>query len=125
SGWGLTGTSIDAPLVEKVHSGNASAKDKIAIIQLNGVIMEGSLHYVHKQIEQAAKDKSVKAVVLRINSPGGSITASDDLYRRLVQLREGKAPGSTGKKPIVVSMAALAASGGDYISMAGQKHLYD
>ena len=53
--------------------------------------MEGLLGYVHKQIEQAARDKHVKAVVLRINSPGGSITASDDLHRRLTELRDGNA----------------------------------
>ncbi len=110
-----------APLNETVHSGNASAKDKIAIIHVDGVIMEGLLNYPHKQIEQAADDKEVKAVVLRINSPGGSITASDDLHRRLVDLQEGTTPGmKSAKKPLVVSMGSLAASGGYYIAAPAQ-----
>jgi len=84
--------------------------------------MEGTLHYAHKEIEEAAADSRVKAVVLRINSPGGSITASDDLLRRLVNLREGKTPGHpSAKKPMVVSMASLTASGGYYIAMAAEK----
>ena len=61
-----------------------------------------------------------KAVVLRVNSPGGTITASDDLYHRLVRLREGTAPHASGKKTLVVSMGSLAASGGYYISMPAE-----
>ncbi len=113
-------------LSEKVVSG--SKTDKIAIVRLEGVIMEGGLDYVHKQIDQAAKDKHVKAVVFRINSPGGSITASDDLFRRLVELRDGgpKLADGTLKskhdpKPLVVSMASLAASGGYYVALPGEK----
>ncbi|GIW82062.1 MAG: hypothetical protein KatS3mg105_3869 [Gemmatales bacterium] len=109
-------------LREQHYSGNENAKDRIAIITMDGVIMEGMLDFVHKQIKNAAADDSVKAVVLRINSPGGSITASDDLHRRLQQLRDGTTPGHRSfKKPIVVSMGSLAASGGYYISMPAQK----
>jgi protease-4 len=111
----------NAPLNETFHSGKADAKDKIAIIRINGVLMEGLLNYPQKQIEQAVEDKEVKAVVLRINSPGGSITASDDLHRRIVQLRDGKTPGKDApKKPVIVSMGSLAASGGYYIATPGQ-----
>jgi protease-4 len=112
------------PLIERQTSGESKATNKVAVIEVEGVLLEGLLGYAHRQIETAAKDKTVKAIVLRINSPGGSITASDNLYHRLVQLRDGKTPGSTGKKPIVVSMASLAASGGYYISMAGGQHLF-
>lgn len=107
-------------LTAHYHSGSKNAKhDKIAIIRVEGVLMEGFLGYAKKQIEAAARDKDVKAVVLRVNSPGGTITASDELYHRLLQLRQGRLPRATGEKPIVVSMASLAASGGYYISMAG------
>src|SRR5262249_18319856 len=61
-------------LVEHHYAGETSAKDKVAIVRLEGVILEGFLDYVHKQTDAAAADKDVKAVVLRINSPGGSIT---------------------------------------------------
>jgi protease-4 len=58
---------------------------------------------------------------VRIESPGGTITASEDLHRRLVQLRDGTTPKfqatGTTKKPLVVSMGAMAASGGYYIAM--------
>jgi protease-4 len=102
-------------LPEKHHAGQKSASDKIAIIHISGVLVDGMMSYPNKQIEQAAADKNVKAVVVRINSPGGSITASDDLHRRLTELRDGK-DGRSGK-PLVVSMGALAASGGYYIAM--------
>jgi protease-4 len=118
--WQLGNPAAEVPLVEKVISGNASAKDKIAVVQLDGVIMEGFLGYLHRQIEQAAKDKQVKAVVLRINSPGGTITASEDLHRRLTELTEGNKTRKYDKKPLVVSMASMAASGGYYVAMPGQ-----
>jgi protease-4 len=114
----LHGSDEEKKLTVKHHSGDASADDKIAIINVSGVIMDGMMSYVNKQIEQAAADKHVKAVVLRINSPGGSITASDDLHRRLCELRDGK--DGHGPKPIVVSMGAMAASGGYYIAMPGK-----
>lgn len=125
SGIGGSGELTTLSLTEKVVSGSKS--DKIAIIELEGVIMEGALTYVHKQIEQAARDKSVKGVVLRINSPGGSITASDDLYRRLKALRDGGPTLADGTikskhepKKLVVSMASLAASGGYYVALPAE-----
>jgi protease-4 len=77
------------------------------------------LNFVHKQIEKVARDPKVKAIVLRIDSPGGTITASQDLYARLLELRDGthlKAQGVA--RPIIVSMGGVAASGGYYIAMA-------
>ncbi len=62
-------------------------------------------------LESARKDDDVKAVVLRINSPGGSGLASDNIWRAVELLRE--------KKPVVVSMGDYAASGGYYIAMGG------
>ncbi len=108
------------PLGEKRYTGTSTATDKIAIITLDGVILEGMLGYAHKQIEQAADDHHVKAVVVRINSPGGSITASDDLYQRLTELRDGNPKKNHGARPLIVSMGGMAASGGYYIAMPGQ-----
>ncbi len=122
------GSDEDSALAirERFHSGASGAADKVAVVQIDGTIMEGMLSYPHKQIERAAGDSRVKAVVVRIVSPGGTITASDDLYRRLVHLRDGTTPkfqsgGNTAPKPLVVSMGALAASGGYYIAMPAQK----
>jgi hypothetical protein len=86
------GEASHATIVESFHSGNRSAATKVAILQLDGVIMEGQNQFIRNQLEQAAEDSSVQAVVLRINSPGGTITGSDDLHRRLNQLKDGKYP---------------------------------
>src|SRR5215471_11574564 len=72
-------------LNERSVSGKPRATNKVAVIEVEGVLMEGLLGHAHRQIETAARDKHVKAIVLRINSPGGTITASDDLYYRLVR----------------------------------------
>jgi protease-4 len=63
----------------------------------------------------------VKAVVLRIDSPGGSVTASEELYQCVVNVRDntGRRFPGTAPKPVTVSMGGLAASGGYYIAMAG------
>lgn len=112
---------LDVGLPEKHYSGNAQASDKIAIVKVDVPITESYLGYAYRQIDQAARDDSVKAVVLRVDSPGGSITASDNLLRRLEQMRDATTPkykGQSIRKPLVVSMGGICASGGYYISMA-------
>jgi protease-4 len=113
---GVGEASGESALIRERHySGETAASDKIAIVHLDGVLMEGTLGHWHRQIERAAKDKNVKAVVVRINSPGGTITSSDDIYHRLTELRDGK--DDRAGKPLVVSMGSVAASGGYYIAM--------
>lgn len=114
-------SAANASLPEKYHSGDQGARDKVAIVTLDGVILEGLLDYVHKQIEQAAWDSRVKAVVLRINSPGGTITASDDLYRRISKLKSGDADRNLPARPLIVSMGSIAASGGYYAAVPGDQ----
>lgn len=116
----VTGEDSVTGVIEKYNSGSRAATDKIAIVHLDGVLMEGMLDFVHKSIDKAAADKNVKAVVFRVNSPGGSMTASDELYRRLVRLRDGDKAKNTAAKPIVVSMASVAASGGYYVAVTGK-----
>ncbi len=114
--------SSDSTVQERFHSGKATATNKIAIVRVDGVLMEGMITFAQKQIDRAVKDSNVKAVVLRIESPGGSITASDDLYKRLLDLRNGTTVNQKGgPKPVVVSMGSIAASGGYYIAVAGGK----
>ena len=114
---GLRAGLGDETLRERYHSGQRDAADMIAIVEIDGPIMEGLLSYPRKQINTAATDPQVKAVVVRINSPGGTITASDELYKRLRELRDGDPARHTTGKPLVVSMGSLAASGGYYIAM--------
>lgn len=95
--------------------------ESVAIISVNGNIVPGHSDStargasdgaysgdIRKALEQAGADDTVKAVVLRVNSPGGSVTASEVILRAVQQVQE--------KKPVVVSMANLAASGGYYVS---------
>lgn len=101
---------------ERYHSLNEWANDKVAIIKITGAIMQGDGGFVKNQIDQIHKDENVKAVVVRINSPGGTVSASDYLYHHLSELRLER------KLPMVVSMGGIAASGGYYVAMAvGQK----
>ncbi len=97
-------------LQESFLQGDELATDKIAVISVNGVIMEGN-GFVKRQIDRVREDDTVKAIVLRVNSPGGTVTGSDFIYHHLTKLREDK------EVPIVVSMGDLAASGGYYVSM--------
>ncbi len=81
--------------------------DRVAVIKVKGAIIEPDR--VVSRIQQAKEDKSVKALVLRVDSPGGSVGASQEIYRALEDFK------SSGK-PLVVSMGNVAASGGYYIS---------
>ncbi len=96
---------------EQYHSLSKTAQDKIAIITVDGAILDGD-GFVKKQIDHVREDDHVRAVLLRVNSPGGTVTASDYLYHHLRKLAEER------KLPIVVSMGGMAASGGYYIAMA-------
>lgn len=102
-----TGTALE----EKFHSGDLQALDKIAVITVDGAILDGE-GFVKSQIDQVRGDDAVKAVVVRVDSPGGSVTASDQLYYELKKLREER------NLPMVVSMGGIAASGGYYVAMA-------
>jgi protease-4 len=102
---------------EKYHSLSKEATKKIAIISVDGAILNGEDSFVKKQIDRVRDDKEVAAVVLRIDSPGGSVTASDYLYHHLRKLVEGR-KSAGGQLPIVVSMGGLCASGGYYLAMA-------
>jgi protease-4 len=92
--------------------------DKIAIVPIEGVISTHTgdrggynmVEVIKAQLDRAKDDKRVKAVVLRVDSPGGEVLASDDIAKYITRFQE-----STGK-PVVVSMGSLAASGGYYVS---------
>lgn len=93
----------------------ASASDRIAVIYAQGQIMsgEGDVSYIgegsmRRAIKEAREDDNVKAIVLRVDSPGGSALTSDLIWREIELTK--------GEKPVVVSMGNLAASGGYYIS---------
>ena len=107
---------------ERFYLGDPDAKDKIAVVRVSGVISGAGIQFPIWQLEAAARDKWVKAVVLRIDSPGGTVTASEELYQNIINLRDntGRRFKSTGPKPVSVSMGGVAASGGYYIAVAGR-----
>ena len=108
----------DPTIIEKFHSGDAGGADKVAIITVDGVIMSGE-GYIKRQIDRVREDKAVKALVLRVNSPGGTVTGSHYIYHHLRRLITDKETTlGKGNFPMVVSMGSMAASGGYYISMA-------
>ena len=72
-----------------------------------------SAESVQKALQQAEKDDSVKGVLLRINSPGGTVAMSQEIYNTILRIRKDK--------PVTVSMADVAASGGYYIASAADR----
>jgi protease-4 len=100
-------------------------RSRIAVINAYGVINSGrsgidplngavvGSDTLVEYIRKATKDRSIKAIVLHVDSPGGSTVASDVIWRELMQARTG-----AGARPLVASMSDLAASGGYYIAMA-------
>ena len=115
--WLVFSVNVDGRLPERHYSGSLTAGQKIALVHIDGVIMEGMIDFACKQLKTAALDSDVAAVVVAVNSPGGSVTASDLLYQQVKDLRDGKWPGQTRPKPVVVAMESVAASGGYYLSM--------
>ena len=106
-------------LVSLAKGGGMGLGEAVAIVRVEGTILAGSLpdspfdgsggaysDQIVEYLEQAQEDWSVKAIVLRVDSPGGSVVASDEIYQKMLEV----------EKPIVVSMGELAASGGYYIS---------
>lgn len=96
----------------------ASTKHKIAVVDMQGVISgdpmdylgHNLVDYIGDQLERAASDDNVKAVLLKIDSPGGEVLASDEIYKLLAEFQEEH------DKPVVATMGTVAASGGYYVA---------
>src|SRR5262249_11314913 len=106
------------------QDGGRETKDKIVRIDLEGIISSGAtedfllgggmnLDSIKRAWRQPTEDKNVKAIVLRVDSPGGEVTASDTLYQAVKE--------AAAKVPVVVYMDSLAASGGYYVSCGATK----
>ena len=122
----LSAISLESyiPLLSGGNTTNTS-NNKIAIVYVDGQIINGDSaenyndeSYIgeksfNQDIEKIQKDPSVRGVILRVNSPGGSALASEIMYQKLMELKQSK--------PLFVSMGAYAASGGYYISLPANK----
>src|ERR1700745_254623 len=103
-----------------LQRGARASMDKSAVITMRGLIStsipgnvtDSMVDDLRAALQQAREDHRVKAIVLEIDSPGGEVTASDEIYSAVVKTR--------AKKPVVVHMDSLAASGGYYVSCGGK-----
>ena len=116
------GQSYESPIQEQVLD-KGKSEDKVLILSIDGTLSDSPkrgllsqapslLDSVMMQLKKAEEDKYIKAVVLKINSPGGGVTVSDILYHELLSFKQ-----RTHKK-LYVQMMNVAASGGLYIAMA-------
>jgi protease IV len=87
--------------------------DRIGVVDLEGVIL--SPQPVVGELKRFADDSSIKAIILHVNSPGGGVAASEEIYREVKRIREEK------KKTVVVSIESVGASGAYYIASASSK----
>jgi protease-4 len=85
--------------------------DKVALLSVEDVILDSKVYL--ESITSIKKDKHIKAVVLRINSPGGAVGPAQEIYSEILKLRE--------HIPVVASLGAVAASGGYYIACSAEK----
>lgn len=88
-----------------------SVGNKIGILEVRGMIVDAQ--QLIEQISEFRKSRTIKAVVLRIDSPGGGVAPSQEIHAELKRLAE--------EKPLVVSMGSIAASGGYYLAVAGER----
>src|SRR3989440_8281411 len=103
-----------------LQRGARASLDKIAVITMRGLISsslpgtvsDSMVDDMRAALEQARDDSRVKAIVLEVDSPGGEVTASDAIYSALIKAR--------ARKPVVIYMDSLAASGGYYIACGGK-----
>ncbi len=86
--------------------GKLQLGEKVAVVRVSGIILDSTS--VIEELKEYSNDRSVKAIVLRVDSPGGGVAPSQEIYEEILKIKE--------KKKVVVSMGSVAASGGYYIS---------
>ncbi len=117
--WGATVGDIakPAPVRQELIEGTMFAHKKIAVIEIKGVIRGGSLHdgatseRICEELKAAEEDAAVVAVILDMDTPGGEVTASDEIHHAVCRL-------SDSGKPVVTCMRSMGASGGYFIAAA-------
>jgi protease IV len=101
-----------------LHAGGEDASlrsfgDKIGVVELEGVILDSSV--IVPQLKKFGDDDSIKAIIIHVNSPGGGVAASEEIYRAVKRIRDEK------KKRIVASISTVGASGAYYVASATNK----
>lgn len=104
-----------------IASSSKKSKDKIALIEVEGVIMDAkkTIQLLHR----AEADEAVKGIILRVNSPGGAVAPTQEIYQEILRIRGAGSYAEVTKnpKPIYASFSSIAASGGYYIGAATEK----
>ena len=111
-------TRTAGPRLEEAIVEDNDSPNKIAVVSVEGIISSdmlertdyGMVEYIKDELKLASQDDRVKAVVLKVNSPGGEVLASDEISKAITKFQKESG------KPVVVSMGSLAASGGYYVS---------
>jgi protease-4 len=116
------------PKLEECVLEDNDARNKIAVVAVDGIITSHTadpagnnmVDVIKAQLDRAKDDDRVKAVILKVDSPGGEVLASDDINKAIAKFQSDE-PSESGKparrgKPVICSMGSLAASGGYYIS---------
>ena len=100
-----------------MHAGRASAfngfGDRIGVVDLEGVILDSTT--VVQELKKFGDDDSIKGIIIHVNSPGGGVAASEEIYSQVKRIRDQK------RKRIVASIATVGASGAYYVSSATNK----
>lgn len=102
---------IAIAIVVGIISGRAVTGDKVAVVDIRGVIVDP--YEINRQLREFGKREDVKAVVLRIESPGGAVGPSQEVYGEVLRLKE--------KKAVIASLGAVAASGGYYAAVGASR----
>jgi protease-4 len=110
---GFLGLMFIGLLTEEGDIGFTGLGGNVGVVEMFGVITESSGRPIISQLDRWADSKSIKAIVMHINSPGGEVSISQEIYGTIKRVRE--------KKPVVASMASVAASGGYYVACAGDR----
>jgi len=104
------GTSRETTIID------GDSNQKIAVVPLSGMVMDEMTARFTRWMRTIDQDSGVKALVLEIDSPGGSVTASDEIWHRIRQYKKDHP-----NNPVIVSMGGLTASGGYYIACAADE----
>jgi protease-4 len=110
SGLSALGSSDVGPVANVVSDGDAS--QKVAVIPIDSVIDTSTRDRFERAIRQVEDDPSVKALVIEVDTPGGTVTASDEIYHRILKFKARK------NIPVVTAMGGMATSGGYYVACA-------
>lgn len=101
---------------DRYYEQSGKGSGKVAVVDLNYTIF--SSEPIVRQFKKYGEDKSIKAIVLRINTPGGGVAASQEMYEAVKKVRDSG-------KPVVISISSLGASGGYYVSCGGSTIVAD